>query len=176
MNEEKKTCRKCGEDKPLRKFRTRTKVNGLAIDNICMACRGKSKYSRLKLEMLEAFGWKCSCCGVDHPYFLSLEHINGIEGGRLQTYSAYRKAKREGWDKTQYECLCMNCNFAKGHFGQCPHRTEITKEQVYESLREASKGIGISFRNPKGFGQFKDGSDSRRPSKQEVDRVIKEIE
>jgi hypothetical protein len=166
MTQEIKTwlCRKCDSEKPVGKFRIRYgRLGQLRIDNICKSCRGRAEYSRLKLEMLEVFGWKCSCCGEDHPQFLSLEHIHGVApyflgprrnkaASRKQTstYQLYRMAKRDGWDRTKYECLCMNCNFADGHYGACPHRSGITRDQVIQSLRRATVGIGTGFR--KGIG------------------------
>jgi len=167
MTQEIKTwlCRKCDQEKPVGKFRIRYgRLGQLRIDNTCKPCRGRAEYSRLKLEMLEAFGWKCACCGEDHPQFLSLEHIQGIapyylgskyrktRGDKKQTstYQLYRMAKKDGWDRTKYECLCFNCNFADGHYGACPHRSGVTKEQVIESLKRATLGIGIGFR--KGIG------------------------
>lgn len=157
-------CRKCNREKPLAKFRIRRGSGGqCCIDNICKACRGKMLYARYKLQMLEAFGWKCSCCGVEHPYFLTLEHVNGgrhfygkrygREGKQYQqsnTYVEIARAKADNWDRTKWECLCWNCNCAKGKYGQCPHRTGITKEQVIESLKVAAVGIGTSHRNPLG--------------------------
>jgi hypothetical protein len=172
-------CRKCDQEKPVGKFRIRQGAQGkLCIDNNCKSCRAKAEYAKLKLEMLEAFGWKCSCCGQDHPQFLSLEHIQGIApyylgsskqrpvAGRKQTstYQLYRMAKRDNWDPAKYECLCMNCNFADGHFGACPHRSGVTKEEIIASLKQATLGIGLSFR--KGLGgeatRFKPGFDARR--------------
>lgn len=184
--EDKKTCRKCGDEKPINKFRIRRKGDAIFADNICMACRGKTETARLRLEMFEAFGWKCYCCGEEHPQFLTLEHVNGgrhFYGRRYgrdensrqsNTYVEIRRAKREGWDRTNWELLCMNCNHAKGHYGQCPHRSGIGKEQVLESLKQTMKGIGYTARANR--GSFKDGFDARRnPSKQEVAHVLKEI-
>jgi hypothetical protein len=170
-----KLCRKCGKEKPINKFRIRQGVNGLIVDHKCVACRARMLCAQLKLQMLEAFGWKCSCCGVEHPYFLTLEHINGgrhfygkrfgREGKQYQqsnTYAEMARAKRDKWDRTQWECLCSNCNSAKAHYGQCPHRTGVTKEQVIESLKRDAAGIGYEHRNPRGLGTFKDGFDARR--------------
>jgi hypothetical protein len=28
-----------------------------------------------------------------------------------------------GYPKDNFQLLCMNCNFAKGHRGECPHQT-----------------------------------------------------
>jgi hypothetical protein len=153
-------CRKCDSELPVGRFRIRQGVRGqFYIDNICKACRGKAECARLRLEMLEALGWKCACCGESHPQLLTLEHINGQRGfygrryGRSEntrqsnTYVEIRKAKREGWDRTKWELLCMSCNHAKGHYGQCPHRTGVTREQVIEQLKQDSAGIGLEYRN-----------------------------
>jgi hypothetical protein len=92
--------------------------------------------------MLDALGDKCSCCGYGHPDFLSLDHIlnDGAEHRRhLNEQQIYRQAIREGWPKDKYQVLCMNCNFAKGHFGECPHQSGVTAEQRIAELRELAK-------------------------------------
>lgn len=185
-------CRKCGETKPVSKFRIRRGVHGgFHIENACSACRGKRECASLKLEMIRELGGKCACCGESHPQFLTLEHINGRvafygrkygkAAHRIQsnTYVEIRKAKNSGWDRTQYELLCMNCNHARGHYGQCPHRAGITAEQVIASLEHTAKGIGFEFRRSMVEGgkvtRFKPGFDARRPSKKEVAAVLKEL-
>ena len=74
---------------------------------------------------------RCACCGERHFEFLSLDHIKG--GG-----SKDREVNGRGNDFYQYlrnnnyppglQVLCMNCNFAKGKFGGCPHN----KKQLCE--------------------------------------------
>lgn len=142
---------------PLQKMRTRTSKRGvLYVDNICKSCHAKRDCANLRLQMFAHLGDRCACCGESHPYFLTLEHINGdstkhfygrkdmLPAGREQsnTYVELRKARKSGWDRTQYEVLCIGCNFAKGHYGQCPHRTGVTREQVIASLEAARAGIG----------------------------------
>lgn len=82
---------------------------------------------KLKIEVLTHYGGnppKCVCCGETHIEFLSIDHING--GGtkkRKETgggSSLYRWLKKNNFPK-EFQVLCMNCNFAKGHFGICPH-------------------------------------------------------
>jgi hypothetical protein len=186
MLQESKICRKCGLEKPINKFRIRKGATGLFADNKCISCRAKMLTAQLKLQMLEAFGWKCSCCGVDHPQFLTLEHVQGgrhFYGRRYgrdasyqqsSTYMELARAKREGWDRTKWECLCMNCNFAKGHYGQCPHRTGVTAEQVIQSLRDAAVGIGYDHRNSAGI--FEKGFDARRPNQRKLAETLKRVE
>lgn len=60
------------------------------------------------------------------PQFLSLDHTDG--GGdkhRKQTgtrgWRMYKLLRDQGWPKLKYRLLCYNCNFARAHFGKCPH-------------------------------------------------------
>jgi hypothetical protein len=81
---------------------------------------------KLRLEMISAYGGKCVCCGETIPEFLSIDHINndGYEkriDGEQSGAALYKALKRQGWPSDNYQLLCMNCNFAKGHFGACPH-------------------------------------------------------
>jgi hypothetical protein len=182
-----KTCRKCDEEKSVNKFRIREGANGLFADNICLSCRGRSERSRLWLEMMDALGGKCACCGEDHPQLLTLEHVSGgrhfygrrygRDGKEYQqsnTYVEIRRAKREGWNRSNWELLCGSCNFSKGHYGQCPHRSGVTREQVIDSLTKNSIGIGYSHRNS--AGTFEKGFDSRRPNQRKLAEVLQRVE
>lgn len=84
-------------------------------------------YRKLKGEVIAAYGGSCQCCKEDGIEFLAIDHING--GGRAhrkrmnlgagsQFYSWLRRRK---WPKG-YQILCHNCNIAKHHYGQCPHK------------------------------------------------------
>ena len=81
---------------------------------------------RVKTEMISAYGGKCACCGETAYEFLTIDHINGggskarRQGGPVGNY-LYLWLKRHGWPKDNYRLLCMNCNFAMGIFGGCPH-------------------------------------------------------
>lgn len=167
-----KVCKVCGEEKESKKFRTRNQ--GQYVDNICMACRGKGDRARLKLKMFAALGQRCNCCGEVHPDFLSLDHINNDGAKHREQYNEqqiYREAERQGWPKDRYQVLCMNCNFAKGHFGECPHKTGVNAEEAVGRLfKRANTKIGHSHKNMWGSqkGWFKSGFDGRRPSEQEL--------
>jgi len=152
-------CARCGEVKDEKKFQ---RSYGTNYKNTCKACYGKRERARLKLAMFDALGQKCNCCGVTHPDFLSLDHINNdgstfraskkerYLGDKTKSYwneqQIYRLAIREGWPKDKYQVLCMSCNFAKGHFGVCPHQSGKTGEQRMEELRELAK-VHKKFRN-----------------------------
>ena len=88
---------------------------------------------RKKADKLAAFsaygGAVCKCCGENHIEFLSIDHVynDGAkqrrELGKNKIAHFYVWLKQNGYPPG-YQVLCMNCNFAKGHFGACPHEQE----------------------------------------------------
>ena len=93
---------------------------------------------RLRLEMIQAYGGKCECCGEDEPLFLTLDHIDGTGGQerrRLGLKSGgpfYRYLRRLEWPKDNYRLLCFNCNTAIGFWGICPHT--LSKTIAYDGM------------------------------------------
>jgi hypothetical protein len=163
--EEKKRCVACDTEKALRLFRCRTSpANGqIMVDNICLRCRNAADNARLKLALLDAFGCKCACCGETQPQFLTLEHIVPV-GHRKQSkqcMTLLRDARRDKFDPTRYELLCMNCNAAKGFYGQCPHRLGLSPQEALERLRKVA-AVKIGYGHRKTRGEFKPGPDARR--------------
>jgi hypothetical protein len=68
----------------------------------------------------------CVCCGESEMQFLTIDHING--GGRAECeklgrigVTFYAWLINQGFPPG-YQTLCMNCNFARGHYGMCPHQ------------------------------------------------------
>lgn len=94
--------------------------------------RLKAKQNRLKrkLGIFTHYGGnppRCSCCSESNMEFLTIHHING--GGLKHFKEIGGVSKFYGWlEKNNYpegfSVLCMNCNFAIGHFGGCPHQRE----------------------------------------------------
>lgn len=94
-----------------------------ALDNE----RLKNYYRKQKQIVVDAYGGKCFCCGETHFEFLTIDHIHG--GGRKdrakRTGSGfYVRLVKEGFPKDKYRLACMNCNFALGKYGHCPHRVK----------------------------------------------------
>lgn len=87
----------------------------------------RGQRERRKHDVIVAYGGKCVCCGEAAEAFLTVDHING--GGRAHLRSIKRTPglhfyiwlKKQGFPKDQFRLLCMNCNFALGHYGVCPH-------------------------------------------------------
>jgi len=90
---------------------------------------------RLKLKIIEEYGGKCVCCGENRFEFLTIDHINGDGKQHRKELGAnmlYNWLKKNNFPKDNFQLLCMNCNFAKGHFGKCPHEIEREKENLNE--------------------------------------------
>jgi hypothetical protein len=86
-----------------------------------------------KLAFLEAYGGCCSCCGDERFEFLTGDHVKGNgaalrRAGEKFGYDLYRKLRLQGYPKGEYRILCMNCNFAHGKYGYCPHQFEANRE------------------------------------------------
>ena len=94
---------------------------------------------RYKIEVFNAYGGPiCHCCGESHLECLSIDHINndGATHRKELTGDARNGSNLYTWLRTNgfppgYQVLCMNCNFAKGHFGVCPHETERANQPSY---------------------------------------------
>jgi len=76
---------------------------------------------------------QCACCGELEYEFLTIDHINGkkehghdqgMTGGRLYSWLM------ENNFPDGFQVLCMNCNWAKGHFDICPHQ-KLHNQKVY---------------------------------------------
>lgn len=99
-------------------------------------CEQHMEYARqrwrdIRQQVLDHYGNKCTCCGETIPEFLSIDHINGGGNGHRKSLEANGMKKHHGtgfykWliDNEYpegFQLLCHNCNFAKGHYGKCPH-------------------------------------------------------
>ena len=104
----------------------------------CKACKSKSGLTRckrsrlkLKLEITNHYGGKCSCCSESEPEFLVLDHINGDgrkhrrEHNILGGGQTYLWIKRNNFPDT-FQVLCANCNTSKGTKKECIHKRKLS--------------------------------------------------
>jgi hypothetical protein len=99
---------------------------GLAV---CDHCREKNRAkgaeirARYRKAVLDHYGRRCACCGETENEFLTLDHKDNdgaehrkvVDGGKF-----YRWLIKSGFPEN-FQVLCMNCNWAKGRYGECPH-------------------------------------------------------
>jgi len=88
----------------------------------------KKYYRELKKRIVAAYGGKCVCCSEAHFEFLTIDHIKG--GGRKDRSKHtgagfYAWLEKRGFPQKEYRLLCMNCNFALGIYGHCPHQAPL---------------------------------------------------
>lgn len=82
---------------------------------------------RMRLEIIDHYGGACACCGETRYEFLTVDHVNN-DGAK------HRRETKMGagicyWLKKNnfpegFQILCMNCNWAKSRYGECPHMRE----------------------------------------------------
>ena len=115
-------CIECGESKD-RTDRT-----------CCAKCRERQKQVHAeklvayKKQVYDHYGWICKCCGETREIFLTIEHKHGWRNmhgtpHRLGGEGTYRWIIDNSFPES-IEILCLNCNFAKGRLGYCPHEVE----------------------------------------------------
>lgn len=140
-----KFCYTCREHKSLEDF---SKGNGkYNLSNECKICfrdyskkrrykniikynkGNRERYYQLKLQILEAYGNKCNCCGESNKNTLQLDHIynDGAKErkGRHKKYinancrNVYYMLKNLNYPKGRHQLLCANCNHIKAKLGRC---------------------------------------------------------
>lgn len=135
-------CPKCGGEMVVRRNgktecrdckRVRTRKQALANPERMKAYR--SKYVRQSKEaVIAGYGGKCQCPGGCSEYryeFLTVDHINNDGMAHRERATGYERAGtgfyrwiiKSGFPKN-LRLLCMNCNFARGRYGRCPHEVE----------------------------------------------------
>lgn len=84
---------------------------------------------KLKIEVIQAYGGSCACCGEDGVDFLHLDHVNGGGKQHRKAFAGnpsnfYPKLRALGFpNDPPLRVLCGNCNHAV-QFGPCPHQLQ----------------------------------------------------
>lgn len=91
----------------------------------------KERRSKLRQNILVAYGGPlCKCCGETMEEFLSIDHIAGNgnkhrrsirPSGRNQASANFYEWLKKEKFPPGFQVLCIQCNFAKGKYGSCPH-------------------------------------------------------
>ncbi len=120
--------------------------------------RNKRGRDKLKLEVLAAYGGKCTCqgCTVTEPEFLTVHHIAGDGAAhRAELFPTQAKnrggggyrfwlwLKRNGWPRDNFALHCYNCNCSKGFYGYCPHERLAQRADVQHQIEPSSSSPQI---------------------------------
>jgi hypothetical protein len=130
----------------MRKWRSQNLQKAKAYD--------KTNIIRAKIKVLEAYGGEnycCACCGEKHYEFLSIDHINGDGKAHrkelgLTGNKFYKWLIKNNFPKG-FQVLCMNCNFAKGLYGHCPHKYVVARP-ASKRLTDFVDGVTNNFTAP----------------------------
>lgn len=103
---------------------------------VCYTCHNKNAISRRteqKNRVLTVYGGRCKCCGLEHPNFLNIDHINGDGAEHRKSKGSgvngiYSWLENNGYPKENFRILCWSCNSSFGMYGYCPHNTETIPE------------------------------------------------
>jgi hypothetical protein len=107
--------------------------------------QAKSSSLKRKAEVLAHYGGSCACCGLDDLAVLSIDHIDGGGCAHRRELKArgehfgYHWLKKNGFP-AGFRVLCVNCNFARGLYGYCPHE----REEVIEPPRVSPGYVRVS--------------------------------
>ncbi len=152
-----KTCDTC-QDFARERMRRLKKNNPDAI--VRQRTNERRRARDLKLAAFDAYGGRqCSCCGESHVEFLTIDHITpvadtkpkrtrfGSRNGERRAppplerndrgHGLYRWLMRNGYP-AGFRVLCMNCNWARGKLGRCPHESE---RSVLDSDATTKNGV-----------------------------------
>lgn len=150
MNSKKKTCPKCNKktskmsggycvpckkeyfadyyQKHKAKINAQVEARRKADPEKHLATR-RERNRKLRMDVVEAYGGQCECCGESNIEFLAVDHVNG--GGRKHRTEIagvgsafYVWLRKQGFPKKGLRLLCHNCNQSIGLYGYCPHQSE----------------------------------------------------
>ena len=123
-------CSKCTRYLPETYFHAQKAAKKGKLQAWCKPCRrvyALERRHKIRDEVLSAYGARCLCCGETMKEFLTIDHIHGggrqhrLSLGSMTATTFYEWLRREGFPQNDFRCLCMNCNFARGIYGHCPH-------------------------------------------------------
>lgn len=83
--------------------------------------QGRIRRLDLRSLVISAYGGVCVCCGNADKAFLSIDHINRYDGVGPRGGNDLRLWLKANNFPPGFRVLCVNCNFALGKFGYCPH-------------------------------------------------------
>jgi len=93
-----------------------------------IAKKAKERADKLRIDALMVYSngeMMCECCGERSIEFLTIDHLKNAPHTRNNSKCGGREIFK--WLKDNgypdgFRVLCMNCNWARGQYGYCPHK------------------------------------------------------
>jgi len=122
-----KECNRCREVKDPSSYNGRN-AWCTKCDNIIR----KGKREKAKNDFLNMYGRRCSCCGDDRTFCLTLDHISpkGKDRTGYFTYKEYRRAVKK-YRPDLFQILCFACNKSKHVGSYCGCGTSIISVPLF---------------------------------------------
>lgn len=93
----------------------------------------KAFHRRRKLEAIDHYGGKCSCCGENQNEFLFI--VSEVK--RKRQTQIYNWLFKKNWPQG-YQVICFNCNNARLIFKECPHeQIKVAEENVRSMVAQS---------------------------------------
>lgn len=96
--------------------------------------KGKMYRDRWKDLVFGAYGEFCKCCGESDRRFLTIDHIHNGRGNPAQRIGSHQQFYRwliKNSFPSDFQTLCIKCNWAKGQHGVCPHSELTTPIDIF---------------------------------------------
>ena len=121
-----KRCTKCNQVQQYQEYR-RNKIHKDGHEYWCKRCSQDSARKRdrkRKQLVIDHYGGRCACCGVDNIEFLAVHHVNGDgrEHRKTATVMIISWLINNNFPDG-FQILCHNCHLAFHFYGCCPHKT-----------------------------------------------------
>jgi len=100
--------------------------------------RSREYTQKIKAEVIQHYGGKCTCCGEQNLKFLTIDHANNDgkahrnamgrkDWGGKELYKWLRKNNYP----TGFQVQCFNCNLGRSiNGGICPHKEVVTSQAL----------------------------------------------
>jgi len=105
--------------------------------------QARDRHRQIRYEVLSYYSQgtlRCACCEIADYEFLTIDHANGDGAKHRRETPTVRTAlaawlRRNGFPEG-FQVLCLNCNFARGHFGRCPCQKDAVNNKIATDSEE----------------------------------------
>jgi hypothetical protein len=120
------------------KYGVKTQDSFYKIGNETRRIRHRKNRLLKKIEIFNAYGGKCVCCGTKDMTILCIDHINGDGATHRKTTGLSSGVQFYYWLARNnfpgdFQILCFNCNMAKSSYGSCPHTKFLSQYPLVAS-------------------------------------------